>query len=69
MLQSRRLHAGVVVAAIGLASLMGIGRENRASLLARLSAWNRRQLQRLERQAERQARAVKGDGRWRVRGC
>jgi len=35
-----------------------IGQENRASMMARLSAWNKRQVQRLERQA----RAVKGAG-------
>ena len=44
--------------AIALGALRGIGQENRASMMARLSAWNKRQVQRLERQA----RAVKGAG-------
>jgi hypothetical protein len=44
--------------AIALGALRGIGQENRAGMMARLSAWNKRQVQRLERQA----RAVKGTG-------
>jgi hypothetical protein len=48
------------VAAIALASLRGIGQENRASAMARLSAWNKREIQRLEHKAEREARAVTG---------
>ena len=73
VLRSRRFQEGVAVSAIALGALRGIGQENRASMMARLSAWNKRQVQllerqaerqvqRLERQAERQARAVKGAG-------
>ena len=73
VLRSRRFQEGVAVTAIALGALRGIGQENRASTMARLSAWNKRQVQRLERQAERQvqhlerqaerqARAVKGAG-------
>ena len=62
MLRSRRFYDRLAVAAIALAALRGIGQENRASTMARLSAWNTRQVQRLERQAERQVRAVKGAG-------
>jgi hypothetical protein len=63
MLRSRRFYEGVAVAAIALASLRGIGQDNRASMMARLSAWDKRQAQRLQHKAERQARAVKGAGR------
>ena len=44
--------------AIALGALRGIGRENRASMMARLSAWNKRQVQRLEHQAERQVQRL-----------
>jgi len=62
-LRSRRFYERLAVAAIALASLRRIGQENRASMMARLSAWSKRQTQRLEREAEHQARAVKGAGR------
>ena len=73
VLRSRRFQEGVAVTAIALGALRGIGQENRASTMARLSAWNKRQVeflehqaerqvQRVERQAERQVRAVKGAG-------
>ena len=62
VLQSRHFQEGVAVTAIALGALRGIGQENRASMMARMSAWNKRQVQRLERQAERRARAVKGAG-------
>ena len=62
VLRSRRFQEGVAVTAIALGALRGIGQENRASTMARVSAWNKRQVQRLERQAERRARAVKGAG-------
>ena len=62
VLRSRRFQEGVAVTAIALGALRGIGQENRASMMARLSAWNKRQVQLLERQAERQVRAVKGAG-------
>ena len=62
VLQSRRFQEGVAVTAIALGALRGIGQQNRASMMARMSAWNKRQVQRLEHQAERQARAVKAAG-------
>ena len=62
VLRSRRFQEGVAVTAIALGALRGIGQENRASTMARLSAWNKRQVQLLERQAERQVRVVKGAG-------
>ena len=60
MLRSPRFYATVAVTAIAVASLRQIGQQNRASMTARLSAWNQREMQRLERKAQRQARAVKG---------
>jgi hypothetical protein len=53
VLRSRRVQEGVAVTAIALGALRGIGQDNRASTMARLSAWNKRQVQRLERHAER----------------
>jgi hypothetical protein len=63
VLRSRHFYQGVAVAAVTLASLRGISQENRANAMARLAAWNRRELQRLEHKAERRTRAVKGAGR------
>lgn len=63
MVRSRRFYERVAVAAIVLEALRGIGQENQASTMARLAAWNQREMQRLERKADRQARAVKGAGR------
>ena len=60
MLRSPRFYETVVVAAIAVRSLGQISQQNRASMTARLSAWNQREMQRLERKAQRQARAVKG---------
>jgi len=63
MLRSRRFYERVALAVIVLRSLSGIGQENRASMTARLAAWNKREMQRLEHKAEREARAVRGAGR------
>ncbi len=60
MLRSRRFYETVAVAAIAVGSLRQIGQQNTASMTARLQAWNQREVQRLERKAQRQARAVKG---------
>ncbi len=58
LLRSRRFYERVAVGAIVLAALARISRENRAGMLARLAAWNKREAQRLERQAERQGRRL-----------
>ncbi len=60
MLRSPRFYETVAVAAIAVGSLRQIGQQNTASTMARLQAWNQREVQRLERKAQRQARAVKG---------
>ena len=60
MLRSPRFYARLAVAAIAVRSLRQIGQQNRAGMTARMSAWNKREMQRLERKAQRQARAVKG---------
>jgi hypothetical protein len=63
VLRSRRFYEAVAVAAIVLGALRGIGRDNRVSVVASLRAWNKREVQRLEREAQRQGRAVKGSAR------
>ena len=60
MLRSPRFYATVAVTAIAVGSLRQIGQQNQASMTARLAAWNQREMQRLERKAQRQARAIKG---------
>ena len=60
MLRSPRFYETLAVTAIAIGSLRQIGQQNRAGMTARLSAWDKRQMQRLERRAQRQARTVKG---------
>ena len=60
MLRSPRFYEAMAVTAIAVGSLRQIGQQNRASMTARLAAWNQREMQRLERKAQRQARAVRG---------
>jgi hypothetical protein len=56
VLRSRRFHERLIVGVIVLGALRGLGQENRASAFERLAAWNKRQVQLLERKAERRAR-------------
>ena len=63
VLRSRRFYERVIVGAIVLGALRGLGQENRASTMARLRAWNKRQVQLLERKAERQARRLERKAR------
>ena len=58
VLRSPRFHERVIVGAIVLGALRGIGQESRANSFARLAAWNKRQVELLEHKAERQARHV-----------
>jgi hypothetical protein len=60
VLRSRRLYEKVAVAAIVLGALRGIGRDNRVSTMARLKAWDKREVQRLERKAEREVQRLEG---------
>jgi hypothetical protein len=62
LLRSRRFHERVAVGAVVLAALARMGRESRASTFARLAAWNKREVERLERKAKRHGRAVQGAG-------
>ena len=52
MLRSRGFYERVIFAAIVLAALTKLGQENQARNFARLAAWNKRQVQRLERKAK-----------------
>lgn len=52
MLRSRGFYERVAFAAIVLAALAKLGQENQARNFARLAAWNKRQVQRLERKAK-----------------
>ena len=58
ILRSRRFYERMAVGAVVLAALRGINQESRASTLARLAAWNKKQVQHIERQAERQAQHI-----------
>jgi hypothetical protein len=60
VLRSRRFYEKVAVAVIVLGALKGIGHDNQVSTMARLQAWDKREIQRQERRAQRQGRAVKG---------
>jgi len=60
VLRSRRFYERVALGVIVLRALRQMGEENRASTMARLAAWNKREIQRLEHKAEQQAHAVKG---------
>ena len=63
VLRSRRFYERVIVGAIVLGALRGMGQENRASTFERMTAWNKRQVQVLERKAERQARRIERKAR------
>ena len=63
ILTSRGFYAALAVGAIAVVALGRIGKESGGSTLERVAAWDRRQVERARRKAERQARAVKGGGR------
>ena len=52
MLRSRSFYERVAFAAIVLAALAKLGQENQARNFERLAAWNKRQIERLERKAK-----------------
>jgi hypothetical protein len=62
MLRSRRSYQQVITVAIAVRALGQMGQENQASTMARLAAWDKRQVQRVERKAKRQGRVIKGAG-------
>lgn len=51
MLRSRSFYERVAFAAIVVVALAKLGQENQARNFARIAAWNKRQVQRLERKA------------------
>jgi hypothetical protein len=55
ILGSRRFYERMAVAAIVLQAVRSMGQEQRASTFERLSAWNKRQIEILQRKAEQQA--------------
>jgi hypothetical protein len=63
VLRSRRFQERVIVGAIVLGALRGLGQENRASAFERLAAWNKRQVKFLQHQAQRQARRLERKAR------
>jgi hypothetical protein len=60
MLRSRRFYARVITVVVAVRALGQIGKENEASTMARLAAWDKRQVERVQRKAKSQGRAVKG---------
>jgi hypothetical protein len=52
MLRSHRFYERLAFAAIVVAALRGVGQENSASTMARLNAWNKREMDRLERKVK-----------------
>jgi len=62
MLRSRRFYERVIAFVVVVAALARISQENRASTMARLAAWDKRQVQRFERKAKAHGRAVRGTG-------
>jgi hypothetical protein len=60
MLRSRRFYARLITVVVAVRALGQIGHENQTTNLARLSAWDKRQVKRLEHKAEHHVRAIKG---------
>ena len=52
MLRSRSFYERVAFAAIVVAAAAKLGQENQARNFARLAAWNKRQIERLEHKAK-----------------
>jgi hypothetical protein len=58
VLRSRRFYENVAIGATVLAAGRNLGQESRANALARLTAWDKRQDQRVKRESERQAKRL-----------
>jgi len=52
MLRSRRFYERLALGFIVVGALRGLGQENSATTKARLSAWNKREMERIERKAK-----------------
>jgi hypothetical protein len=63
VLRSPGLYQWLAVAAIVLGAVKRIGQDSGVSAMAQLKAMNKREIQRLERKAQRQHRAIKGSAR------
>src|SRR5215471_5482941 len=60
ILRSRRFYARLITVVVAVRALGQIGHENQTNNLARLSAWDKRQVERLERKAKHEVRAIRG---------
>jgi len=60
ILRSRRFYQRLITIGVVVRALGQIGQENQASTMARLAAWDKRQVARAEWKAKAQGRAVKG---------
>ena len=67
MLRSRRFYETVAVTAVAVWSLRQIGQQSGASMTARLAAWNKREMQRLEDKAQRRPAQLRAPRRWHSR--
>lgn len=67
MLRSRRFYQRVITVAVAVRALGQIGQENQASTMARLTAWDKRQVQRVERWPSAKAVQLGVPGRWCAR--
>ena len=59
VLRSRRCYERMALAVIVIRAVRQITQQNRASAMARLAAWDKRQVHRLEVKAQQQVRAAK----------
>jgi len=59
VLRSRRFYERMALAVIVIRAVRQITQQNRASAMARLAAWDKRQVHRLEVKAQQQVRAAK----------
>jgi uncharacterized caspase-like protein len=67
MLRSPHFFARMALVAIALVSLKHIGQQNQASMTARLTAWNQREVQRLERKAKREVKRLERKAKRKIR--
>jgi hypothetical protein len=63
MLRNRAFRVRLIIVAIGVVAAGRMGRENAAGAFARLVAWDKRQVKRLERKVKAQGRVITGSRR------